>query len=347
MKTPEPMPDFLRLDQYRLPSHLYSGICPHVDQVREEYRLWCGQMTHLSPQGRERYRQQNLSYAASRCYPHPFSYRRALACALQLFWMTLFDDYHGLSSSDEFADKREQVIDLLRGGRPSGSEKSLLGKIAEFRDLSLTLMPQRWLDRYIVNIDEYFRKGVEREAAFKGERRIPTVSELLQFRPYTIAMYPYFRMVEVELGLELPDEVVTHPHLVHIEYLLARIEIWQNDAFSLLKEMSRSNSAGEVINLALVLQNETGLSLEESCSEMLRIHNADVEEFSAMVASLPDFGPLNRDVESYLFHLALTVSGLETWYRTDSARYSINGTWTDEYAHGSTHSGNADGERQR
>jgi terpene synthase-like protein len=326
------VPAFLRLDQYRLPEHRYAGICPYADRIRAEYASWCAGMSHLSNVSRRRYQQQNLSYAASRCFPHPISYEHARACALHLFWMTLFDDYHELCGATELAVKRDRIVAILRGGPPLIGEHPLLSTISDFRKLATSLMTTEWLDRYIATVEDYFRMGVAPESEIRRERRLPSFAELVEFRPYSIAMFPYFLMVETQLDCAPPSEVITHPRVQRIKCLLARIAVWQNDVFSLMKEMSQPTADAEVINLALVLRQERCLSLQDACAAMLQVYQADVAEFRELSDELPNFGPHQRAAEHYVHHLAITASGLETWYRTDTGRYAVNGTWAGEHA---------------
>ncbi|WP_372404954.1 hypothetical protein [Streptomyces luteireticuli] len=330
MPRPDARLPHLPPDGFRLPDRYYGGICPYADRTRAAYRRWCAELTHLSEDDRERYVRQNICRSASLSFPHPASYERAVACNLSFLWLTAFDDFYGLYDATELADLRDRCVDLLQGARPRPADPPVFRKVAELRAMCAPLMPERWLDRYAAAIDDYFRNGLEPEAAFRRAHRMPTVAEAWEFRPHTIGIFPSLRMVEMELDLPLPPEVTDHPVVRRIESALTRIAVWHNDAYSYRKETARPEEVADTVNLVLLLQREGG-SEDDAWAELRRIHDADVAEFTALADDLPDFGARQADVRRYVEHLALVVSGVEVYYR-DARRYTVGGDWVDEYA---------------
>ncbi|MFE0063268.1 hypothetical protein [Streptomyces sp. NPDC059003] len=328
------MPAFLRLEEYRLPDVFYPGdSCRYAENTVRQFDRWCRELTHLSPQAREQVVSMEMGYATVHCHPHSTSPERALACALHLLWTTLFDDYFGICEPTRLTRTQDRVVSILRGSPEQPTDHPLVHKVAQLRDLCLSLAPPGWFDRYIRSVEGYFYKGLTTESALRRERRIPTFAELERFRPHTIVQIPYQRMVEIELNLGLPEDIITHPVIARAEHLVARLAAWQNDAFSLMKELARPAEVGDVINLALVLQHERGLTLEDACTAMLEVYTADVQELLHLYEHLPSFGQHQEAVRNYVRHLAYTVSGLETWYLAHgSARYLPDGNWVDEYA---------------
>ncbi|TDU67115.1 terpene synthase family protein [Streptomyces sp. KS 21] len=319
--------EIVRPHRFRFPDRFTARDASlYAETLAPQYNRLCDQLIHLPEEGRERYRRQRLDRLSAYCFPHPISHERASTTALCALWETHLDDYFGTSTLSQMAALRGRIGELLDGARPHCDEHPVLKMAAELRRLASELMPPQWLSRFSFETCENFiLKGMEAEVPFKLDNRVPSLAELDEFRPYSIGMYPWLMLAELELGIPLPDHIATHPAIRRAVHLLSRITAWQNDAYSMAKEIPRSGD-GETINLAFVLQHERGLSLQQACDEMLRIHDADIADFVALVDALPDFGPHQSDVESVVHHMALATSGVVTWYRLFGAtRYSDDG----------------------
>ncbi|WP_028815211.1 terpene synthase family protein [Streptomyces flavidovirens] len=320
--------EIVRPRRFRLPDR-FTAHSPYAQSMAPQYDTWCDQFIHLPEEGRARYRRQRLDLVTAYSFPHSLSHERALTTALFSLWATHLDDHFGTSSPAELAALRRRVGEILDGARPRTDEHPVLRMAADLRVMATELMPPHWLSRFSrENHENFIQKGIEAEAPFKLDQRVPSLAELEEFRPYSVGMYPWLTLVELELGVPLPDHIATHPAIRRAMHLLARITAWQNDAYSMPKEIPRSGD-GETINLAFVLQREDDLSLEQACDEMLRIHDADLAEFVALADALPDFGADQPDVERVVHHMALATSGVTTWYQLFGAnRYSDDG-WVE------------------
>ncbi|MGW6456857.1 terpene synthase family protein [Streptomyces sp. NPDC055078] len=317
------------LSRFRLPSRYYAdSLCPYADHVQDLYNQWCDEMTHLSEADRAKYRVQRLTWASSRGFPHSRSPERALLIGLAYTWMTCFDDYYGLCPAQELDALRRRGIELLQGALPQPTDPPLHHKLAEIGRMGSELMTPAWLDRFAATVDD-FVSYLPRENVFRRQRRLPSIAENTEIRGHTIAILMALRFVDVELDLVLPDEVENHPALRRIDILLAQITVWQNDAYTLDKDLRQADAAGENINMVLTLQKELGLSLDDAYRELLRMHDADVVELVQLMENLPDFGLLQQDVETHVLHRAYVVSAIETWYRSDTPRY--DDAWVDDY----------------
>lgn len=255
-----------------------------------------------------------MAYATVHCHPHARSAERGPArciCSGQ-HCSTITS---GSVSPTGWPWTQDRTIGILAGSPATPNDHPLLHKVAQLRDLCLPLTPPGWFDRHISSIGHYLYKGLKAESALRRHCRIPTFAELEQFRPYAIVQVPYQRMVEIEIDLDLPEEVITHPVVASAEHVVARLAAWQDDALSLLNELARPTEVGDVMNLALVLQHRRGCSLEDACIAVLEVFKADVDDLLRMSDNLPDFGVHQKTVRDYVRHLMSTFSGLVpgTW----------------------------------
>ena len=139
--------------------------------------------------------------------------------------LTMFDDYHELCTEEEFIFFRERFIHMLQGGTPTGKDSGFFHQAAFHRSHLLTFMPSTWLDRYIKYIDR-FLGGVQSELIYLHAKRFPLLSDYMAFREYSVGGEWYRGLAEIELGFPVPDHIESHPHIMRICALLARLIAW-------------------------------------------------------------------------------------------------------------------------
>ncbi|MCS3529142.1 hypothetical protein M2373_000503 [Chryseobacterium sp. JUb7] len=126
------------------------------------------------------------------------------------------------------------------------------------------------------------------------------------------------------LGYVLPKVIEEHPVILRIRALTARIIGWQNDLYSIKKEIKKK---GEVMNLVLNIMHTQKIPLEDAIAKALAFHDLEVAELEALQNNLPDFGlgkEWNEKVEKWTEYMTLMISGLNTWYLKDTLRYDSN-----------------------
>lgn len=151
---------------------------------------------------------------------------------------------------------------------------------------------------------------------------MPSLEYFKILREYSVNMYPYLYWADIEIGFVLPEVIDKHPVIQRLRALTSRIEAWQNDFYSLRKELGLDT---ELLNLILVLKEGNKISLEEAVNEAKRIHDADVAEFVALHENLPDFGVHQQQVYDYVLSLGTILQGLNTHYIQDTERYLAGG----------------------
>ncbi|MDR6403531.1 MULTISPECIES: terpene synthase family protein [Chryseobacterium] len=299
---------------------------PHFDQLKEDLEGWLDtDFTFLSPKTRETYKQMGLHGATARMLAIAPTYEHARACNRFMIWITTFDDYCGLCTVDELDQAHKRIIGILKGDMPDINAHPHDKIMAIIRDEYLAVTSPEWLEVFTYFMDRYMVYGMRAEAPYKTTGVFPPRAYFMIFREYSIAMYAYEPWAELGLGFVLPKHISAHPVIQRIQALTARIMSWQNDVYSVKKEIMRK---GEVINLVLIIQHEQNISLDEAIQEVVRIHDADVAEFVALHASLPDFGDWHESVDKYVLYQGMMIQGLNSWYLKDTLRYHSN----DQYA---------------
>jgi hypothetical protein len=163
------------------------------------------------------------------------------------------------------------------------------------------------------------------ETPYKLSKQFPTVNNLLLIREYSISMYPYGDPVEPSIGFIVPKHISKHPVILRLKMLMCRIMAIQNDFASLEKELLVDT---EILNIVIVMRHQYKISLEEACAEAMSIHDNYIKEFVEIQNNLPDFGAFQKEIENFVHHMTLMISGLGAWYHKGrSSRYKEMGAY--------------------
>jgi len=308
-----PLPDYPFID----------AITEHEAQFRQEANLWYDtDYAFMSKSTLKRYKRMDLGRVAARMLPH--TSRKECNTPLNRFtiWITIMDDYYELATKKNLEALRVRVADLLMGEKLTADDNGILHQVAKTRIELAPHVPDRWFERLVADMNSYIIYGMGGESPYKISRRIPPLAEFMIIREWSIGVHPYLHLVEVENDFILPEYVARHPTIHRLQDLISRLSGWQNDFYSLEKELAIDH---EMMNLITVIRHEYDISLDEAYAEALRIHDADVAEFVAIHAALPDFGIYQQEVYKYVSYLGVLIQGLQKWYQLDTHRYDPDG----------------------
>jgi hypothetical protein len=147
------------------------------------------------------------------------------------------------------------------------------------------LMSRAWMDRFAVSVAEYFDAAVW-EARNRERGVWPNSATYIQMRPYTGALYTVLNLIDLAEAVILPLVVRKHPAYQALMLITNNVVCWCNDLFSLPKERAYD----DVHNLALILQHQEDISLQEAVNRVARLVQQEVERFIALENDLPSFG---------------------------------------------------------
>lgn len=306
-----------------MPTYPWAFIAsPLVDSLLEEEVVWYDtDYTFMSVATREKYKRHGLAAAAAYMSPTTTDVARLRPIARLMIWLTLFDDYYEFCPISELVPIRDHMVNILLGEEPRPDDIGMVRQAAQMTKEFKTFMPDFWIERLAHSFYRYVTYGLMAETPYKLAeiKRFPPLAILLPIREYSIAMYPYLDMLDPALGFTLPVHLHNHPVIQRFRAVIARLTVIQNDFASLEKEKAL---AAEVLNIVLVVQHEYQISLKEAVEESLRIHDGYVKEVDALHAALPDFGACHKEVDSYISHMKLMLTGIGRWYEDVTERYT-------------------------
>lgn len=284
-----------------------------TDDLMEAYEM-------LPEETRRKYIMMKPALITARMLPDPSAtYEHMAMCNRITIWMLVQDDYYELATPQDIEYYRRRFEALWQGGSLGPGDNGILRQVALSVKELTPLMSPRWRQRCIGLFNDYFTYGMGSEAPYKARRSCPPLAEFFHIREYAVAAHPYMVCQDVMHRYELPAYAQNHPVVRHLTRLNTRIMAWQNDFYTLPKEIDRDS---EKINLVLVLQNEYGTSLENAYAEALKISDNDIREFHALYDALPDFGEYHTLVQRYVAYMMAQVQGLQLYYEQDTQRYT-------------------------
>ncbi|GAA4152986.1 hypothetical protein GCM10022217_08230 [Chryseobacterium ginsenosidimutans] len=310
--------DYLPLNYYPWPNR----INPFSEQVGIELNKWIdNDYTSLTLKQREKYKKMGFHLCTGRMAP-TISYEQMIPCTRFLAQIVILDDQLEFLSREAAKLALDRLIEILKGSEPLNDEKSWFHQMAIIRDEFSALMPAEWMAQFAKTLQRCVKYGAEEEMPYKSTKSSPPLEYFMILREYSIIMYPFFIWSALEVGFVLPENIYEHPVIQRITALASRIVGWQNDFYSLPKELRLDS---EVINLILILQKTHNISLEEACMQAKSINDKDVAEFVLLHENLPDFGIHQQKVYDYIACMGTTIQGINSHYILDTLRYATDG----------------------
>ena len=234
-------------------------------------------------------------------------------------WAFTVDDLYEHSSLEEIQGVERISMLAIREGKYT-SDDPLYAQLPSLRSNILAIAGERWLkERFCHSLELYFR-GIKEAIGYRLNNTFPSMESFYEIRINDVNVWPMINFAEVITGSPLPDEVMNHPSVAHLALLTSRILAWANDYFSAHQE-----DGNEVFNLALMIKNYSGCSVDEANAELIRVHDADVQEFETIIDKLPDFGRYNAQLMDYVGNLRLMIAGYLYWTLQLTARYKAGG----------------------
>lgn len=289
----------------------------------------------ISKEGVERCKTQFMSRVATYMNPTCNNIDLMRPCARFMIYITLFDDYFGLTPVDELRPVANRVYQVMLSEDPRPDEIGILRQMAQARKEWLANgMPGYFIKRIAKNFYDFMVYGTIAEIPFKlaKEKKYPSLAHYMNFRQHSIGMFPFGDLIEPATNFAIPVYIYNHPIIQRCKQLLSYLIVIQNDFVSIFKEIE---TEGEIMNIIFILRNQYQISYQEACTEAMRLHDEyakELEDLHQSVISFKGFEPYQKEVENYIYHIKLQVSGCENWYHNSGTnRYEQKGFVVPQY----------------
>lgn len=300
-----------------------AEIHPQAREVHQHTLSWAIHHRLLQEEvAISRFNLSGFAWLAARTYPRTTF--EELALTNDFFsWLFMIDDQFDDSSLGRQPERMQQVVDgLLFILRPEGSGqvRPLQSPIAEALEELWARMRARmasaWQQRFADHMRDYLEAYLW-ETRNRGQGEVPDLAVYIEKRQDAGAMRLALDYIDLTEHVDLPAEVYQSTLIQALLLATNNVVCWQNDLFSIEKEIARGNLS----NLVLVLQRAYGGRLQDAvelANDMITREVRLFEQLSKLTGEA--FPAYRQDLEKYLVVMRAWMRGNIDW-SIDSARY--------------------------
>ncbi|KAI0248889.1 terpenoid synthase [Lactifluus subvellereus] len=309
------------LPQFSLPDPAAEWPWPrilncHYQEAKSESDSWMRGFEALDSKSQRSFDFCNFPLLSALGYPLLDKDCLRVACDLMVLFF-IYDEFTDKVNADGARAYADLVMDVLRNPdveRPLGESK--LGEITRqfwLRAISVASGPAQ--RRFIEYFSRYVYAVID-EASDRTNGRIRGIADYLELRRLTSGAYASF--FSVELGLDIPDEVMTHPAIESLLGLAAETIVLTNDLYSYNNEQAAGHGGHNIIT---VVMNEKGVNLDGALNWVAEYHGDVLSRFQAQHRMLPSWSPdVDRVANAFVEGLAYWIRGHDCW-SFESGRY--------------------------
>ncbi|PWI65677.1 hypothetical protein PCL_06882 [Purpureocillium lilacinum] len=294
-------------------------VSPFIEDLADEYYEWIDADCQFeSRSAREAHKRHRLTDIAARAFPS-LTIDELRPIARFTAFLAILDDIMDHSDPNELNNVKRRILAILNGDEQTLPQRGFYRQIHAIRQECLDCsMPIHLFDEFVSSIVELMI-GYAREKTYNAKNEPPPFSVYQSIRRQTSGGLCYAKYLCIHGNYRnLPGEVFSHPAVLRMHDLIARIIGYHNDFISLPKELSRE---GDVVNIVISIQRESGLELKDAYMKALGVHDADLAEFVQLQSELPDFGQWQQKAKDYVADLGTLVQGVYAWHVKNTGRY--------------------------
>ncbi|KAH9940657.1 terpenoid synthase [Amylocystis lapponica] len=294
---------------------------PHFEEVKAESEAWFRSFNAFSPKAQRAFEKCDFCRLASLAYPDITKEQLRTGCDLMMLFFT-FDEYTDVLSAPVVREYADIVMDALRNPlKPRPEGENVVGEVArQFWALGIQTATPLSQAHFLKTFEDYIYAVVV-EAGDKDKERIRGIDEYFVLRRRTIGLYPSLPMLE--LGMDLPDEVWSHPVINELRRVTVDIIFLDNDICSYAKELAAGD---ELHNIVTIVKHEKDTDLAGAMAWVAVRRRALADEFIALYHQVPSFGaPLDAQVREYVDGIAGWPRANECWIFEGGRYFGANG----------------------
>jgi len=309
------------LPQFYLPDLVAQWPWPrvlnqHYAEAKPESDEWLRSFEALDAKSQKSFDRCNFALLSSLGYPLLDKDCLRISCDLMALFF-IYDEYTDKLDGDGARTCADMVVDALRNPhkeRPQGESK--LGEITRQFWLRAINVASEAAQRRLLKSFAAYVYGVIDEASDRIGGRIRSIKDYLELRRLTAG--PYASFLSVELGLDIPDEVMTHPAMESLLALIADSIVLTNDLYSYNNEQAAGHGSH---NILTVVMNEKGVDLDGALDWLAEYNEVVLSQFQAQYRMLPLWGSdMDPIVTAFVERLAHWIRGHDCW-SFESERY--------------------------
>ncbi|KAF8550942.1 terpenoid synthase, partial [Imleria badia] len=228
-------------------------ISPHYAVVDKETAAWTASFSAFSPKAQQGFSRGHFNLLGCMAYRTAKKEHVRAGCDLMNL-LFVIDEYSDVSEPSEFRKQKDIVMDALRNPhepRPKG--EWICGEMArQFGERTMRNTSEQFQKRFIAAMDEHL-EGDLQQAIDRTGHHLRDINSYFDIRRKTIGTAP--SLVLLELALDIPDEVFSHPAIQEMILASTDMILIGNDILSYNVEQSRGDGNHNIVK---VVMNEFG-----------------------------------------------------------------------------------------
>ncbi|KAG1886767.1 terpenoid synthase [Suillus subluteus] len=252
------------------------------------------------------------------CLAYPIAseeHVRSTCDVMNLFF--LVDEHSDVSEEGEVRQQKDVIMDALRHPyKPRPKGEWVGGEVArQFWERTICNASGQSQKRFIARFDEYL-DGVVQQAIDRSGHHIHDIQSYFDVRRKTIGAWPSFALLE--LGLDIPDEVILHPTFEDMAVASADMIALTNDIISYNREQARGDDSH---NIVTIVMHELDTDVNGAILWVMDHHTKIEKKYFEAEAAIPKWGePIDSQVREYCDGLGNWVRANYDWH-FESERY--------------------------
>ncbi|KAG1819038.1 terpenoid synthase [Suillus subaureus] len=286
----------------------------HYSKVGAESSAWLESFKAFSPKAQQAFDVCNFinNLLMSRIHTE---HARSACDVMNLFYV--IDEYSDVSEEGEVRQQKDVVMDALRHPyKPRPKGEWVGGEVArQFWERTICNASGQSQKRFIAAMDEYL-EGVVQQAIDRSRHHIRDIQSYFNVRRRTVGVRPSFAIVE--LGLNIPDEVISHPRIEDMVVASVDMVIVANDIASYNLEQARGDA---IHNVVTIVMHEFNTDVNGAMLWVTDYHTKLEKTYFEALAAIPKWGePTDWQVREYCDGLGKFVRANFDWC-FESGRY--------------------------
>jgi hypothetical protein len=304
--------------RFHIPDHWRSptAISPHAAEAEREVIDWIGGLCCTLP---ELARARKFDIAGYVGIPFPdLSLDRTIFTAKYLSLWLLWDDVRVENLEGRWSLDADR---LAQGQPPPDMTRFDRGWWELFRELAAR-RSRTWMEDLCAAMSRWMAEA-GREAiwmrAYREHGFSPELATQMEMRIATIGMYATVYLMEDAYDFELPRDFHAHPTTERLAWLSSKIVGLGNDIFSFGKD-----AAEDQPNLVTTLMLRTGVPADTALEQLIRMHDAAIEEYDRVALTMPAWGKeVDAVIERWVRDLRYASLGFTLW-EAQAPRYTAH-----------------------
>ncbi|CAE6474266.1 unnamed protein product [Rhizoctonia solani] len=284
---------------------------PHIREAEASAHAWFDSYGIYSGVQREKFFQSRFCLLAALCYPE--ADLEHIRPAMDFFlWTFAFDDMADIGEFCSEGLKRAVDITMhaLRDPNAALPDLKIVATLQSYVNRMRLNGGPRAIQHLIEALDDYHREII-RENIRMADNCVETIEEYITARRETSGVRQTLAMLEYAHCLDLPDIVFHHPVVRELATAGGEILAWANDIYSFPAEHSHD----QLHNFVYVVMHNKKVDLQGAVDYVYQRIQTRVQEYVALKAQLPSFGPhLDNQVSQYIKGIEYVVQGCIEWY---------------------------------